>query len=360
MATIFAGGKSNAKDNPDPRVSLLFLENDADLDRWFKIEDKFLKHDLLADGTGPNSKAKRKPFVALDLKPLYGLRPEDVNYLAGQVEAGIVFMKSSKVMKDKWGKPLISIQEAGAREKKIRAMKNELMTKYLGYHLLSKRPEYQPYTAESFDEFTEENRITRVELELWVDKSLAMEAEAKWLNGRTKAFNKTFDAADYPEAVRGMWKRFLSSHAEETMETVNLLEFENEFCCKVLDSRTWDVSSILADSSVKSWRREGKMHMYFWFLFRITGAGVEPMRLESHKLKRVFDALEYRSASARVVHAQSPAVLITDAIGFYDVLSHLKRRHEEVKVRFWDYHVINYIPNAADGFPKPALTGSRL
>ena len=99
MATIFAGGKSNAKDNPDPTVPLLFLENDADLDRWFKIEDKFLKHEL-PDGTGPDSKAKRKPFMALDLKPLYGLRPEDVNYLAGQVEAGIVCMKSSKVMKD--------------------------------------------------------------------------------------------------------------------------------------------------------------------------------------------------------------------------------------------------------------------
>ena len=68
--------------NPDPRVLLLFLENDADLDRWFKIDDKFLKHELL-DGIGPDSKAKRKPFVALDLKPLYGLRPEDVNYLAG-------------------------------------------------------------------------------------------------------------------------------------------------------------------------------------------------------------------------------------------------------------------------------------
>ena len=89
-----------------------------------------------------------------------------------------------------------------------------------------------------------------------------------------------------------MWKRFLSCHTEETVETVNRLEFESEFYCKVLDSRTWDVSSILADSFVKSWRGEGKTHMYFWFLFRVTGARVEPMRLESHKLKRVFDPLE--------------------------------------------------------------------
>ena len=267
-------------------------------------------------------------------------------------------MKSSKVMKDSWGKPLISIQEAGARGKKIRAMKNELMSHYLGYHLPSKQPEYQPYTAENFDEFAEKNMITRAELELWVDKSLATVAGAKWLDGQTKALNKTFDPEDCPEAVRGMWKRFLSCHAEETVETVNRLEFESEFCCKVLDSRTWDVSSILADSFVKSWRREGKTHMYFWFLFRVTGAGVEPMRIESHKLKRVFDALEYRSGSARVVQARSPAVLITDAIGFYDVLTHLKRRQEEVSVRLWDYHVINYIPDAADNFPKPAPIGS--
>ena len=118
------------------------------------------------------------------------------------------------------------------------------------------------------------------------------------------------------------------------------------------------MSSILADSSVKSWCGEGKMHMYFWFLFRVTGAGVEPMRLESHKLKRVFDALEYRSGSARVVQVRSPAVLIIDATGFYDVLTHLKRRQEEVSVRLWDYHVINYIPDTVDSFPKPAPTGS--
>ena len=168
-----------------------------------------------------------------------------------------------------------------------------------------------------------------------MDKSLATKPGAKWLERRIKALNKTFDPNDCPDTVRSMWKRFLTVHAEETAERESRLEFESEYCCRVLDSRTWDVSSILADASVKSWRGEGKTHMYFSFLFRVTADGPEAMRLENNKLKRLFDALEYRNVSRRVLEARSPAMIITDTTGFHEILCHLKKRHEEVKARLW-------------------------
>ena len=97
MSTIFASAKGN--DHADLRIPLFFMENDDDVNRWIRIEEKFLQHGL-PDDTGLDSKAKRKPFVVVDFKPLYGLRPEDVNYLAGLVEAGSVCMKNTKLIRD--------------------------------------------------------------------------------------------------------------------------------------------------------------------------------------------------------------------------------------------------------------------
>ena len=98
----------------------------------------------------------------------------------------------------------MSIQYVGAREKKIRAMKNELMCHYQDHPLSSKKPEYIPYTAEEFEVFTAKKKITRAELELWVDKSMATESGKEWLEGQVKALNKTFDPNDYPKAVKSM------------------------------------------------------------------------------------------------------------------------------------------------------------
>lgn len=349
MSTIFTGFK-----NPDPdlRIPLLFMEKDEDVERWIQIDKNFLLG-MLPDGGGPYSKGKRKPLAYTDYKPLYGLRNEDLNYLADLVERGIVCMKTTKLNQDILGMPVIPIGVAAGREKKVRAMKNELMCHYKQHPLPSKKPEYIPYSAAQWDEFADEKKITRDQVQWWVDKTLATDVGSAFLDGRTRALNKTCDPHDCPPAVIAMWESYFNAHAGEEVEAAASHDFDNDYDCRVMDDRSWDISKVLTNTSVKAWRGEGKTHMYFWFLFEVTGAGPRAKLLEYHKLKRLFDALEYRDVGRQLLSARSPAVLMTDAVGFHDVLTHLQRRREECKVRVWDWHVIHYIPDRADGFPKP-------
>ena len=55
MLTILTSVKGN--DSPELRIPLMFLENDANVDRWIQIEDKYLKY-LLPDGAAFDSKEK--------------------------------------------------------------------------------------------------------------------------------------------------------------------------------------------------------------------------------------------------------------------------------------------------------------
>jgi hypothetical protein len=80
MSTIFTRFKN--PDSPDLKIPLLFMEKDEDVQRWIQIDKDFLRH-VLPDSNGPKSKGKRKPLSYTDFKPLYGLRNEDLNYLAG-------------------------------------------------------------------------------------------------------------------------------------------------------------------------------------------------------------------------------------------------------------------------------------
>jgi len=63
---------------------LLFLEEDADVMKWIKIEEDYLQYkfpsndDKLIDQT----KGLRKPLTLFGFKTLYGLRVEDINFLA--------------------------------------------------------------------------------------------------------------------------------------------------------------------------------------------------------------------------------------------------------------------------------------
>ena len=77
-----------------------------------------------------------------------------------------------------------------------------------------------------------------------------------------------------------------------------------------------------------SWRGTGKIHIYFWFMFENTRVGIQVKLLENQKLKRLFDALEYRDSTSYVVRARSPAIVFTDAQGFYALLCHLQKRFE--------------------------------
>ena len=87
---------------------------------------------------------------------------------------------------------------------------------------------------------------------------------------------------------------------------------------------------------MKAWRGEGKTHMYFWFLFKVRSLGTRAMILESQKLQKVFDALEYFDPVDKRMAARSPTVLITDARGFHDIICHIEQRMTATGVRVWD------------------------
>ena len=128
----------------------------------------------------------------------------------------------------------------------------------------------------------------------------------------------------------------MNSHSEETVEAAIRQEFEENYCCRVLDSRTWDISATLSDALVQAWCGEGKTHIYFWFLFKVGSLGTRPMILESRKLQKVFDAFEYFNPIDKCMAALSLAVVITNAQGFHDIIYHIERRMTATGVRVWD------------------------
>ena len=248
------------------------MEDDDDVDKWVKIEECFLTGEL-PDGGGDDSKAKRKPFAKDDFKSLYGLRTKDINYLADLVASGEVCMKNVRPSAIYYGRKVISLIAAGARERQIRVMKNELMLHYKQHQLLSKAADYVPYSAAEWDSFAAENKITRNDLELWVDKSLATKLGTEWLKGRTQGLIKTTDPNDCPPAVKSMWQSFMGVHAEEAAKAVAVQSFDMQYCCHEMEDSTSDISCILVNDAVKAWRGVGKTHVYFWFLFEETRVG---------------------------------------------------------------------------------------
>lgn len=85
MTTIFTAVKNN--DATDLRIPLVFLEDDADVDKWIKIVENFMSG-LLPNSSGEyGGKPKGKTLSQFDLKTLYGLRPKDINCMAGIVES---------------------------------------------------------------------------------------------------------------------------------------------------------------------------------------------------------------------------------------------------------------------------------
>jgi hypothetical protein len=91
---------------------------------------------------------------------------------------------------------------------------------------------------------------------------MATELGKEWLEGRTRALNKTCDPDSCPDAVKKMWESYLNAHTKEVEVAVSR-EFEKDYMCRVIDQRSWDITKILTDASVKAWRGEARTHIYF-------------------------------------------------------------------------------------------------
>ena len=61
-------------------------------------------------------------------------------------------------------------------------------------------------------------KITREQLEFWVDKSLTTVLGKEWILARMRPLNKTFDPNLCLESVKAMWKTYMSTRAELIVE----------------------------------------------------------------------------------------------------------------------------------------------
>ena len=211
MSTIFTSVKGNES---DAKIPLLFLPNDENLQRWINIEESYMSFNL--PGTEAlalrKGNVKQKPLALNDFKPLYGLRVEDINYLAGLVESKKVCVKSSKAKGASAALP--SLQDVANREKQIRVMKNKMMCYYRKFNLPSKKPDYVPYIDAEWEGFAIEKKVTRAELATWLDKALVKEVGRAWMEGRTQNFNKTHSPSDCPKDLIGLWEIFIEKRAQ--------------------------------------------------------------------------------------------------------------------------------------------------
>jgi hypothetical protein len=137
LVTIFAGVR--AGDISELRIPLVFMPEDADVQKWVDIEIEYLAG-RLPDASGLldlEGKQERKPLSQFDFKTLYGLRPEDINHLACEVAGGRISVKSGSLGKKGQNvtSKITTLQVAGARIRVIRAMKTELLSHYKGYLL---------------------------------------------------------------------------------------------------------------------------------------------------------------------------------------------------------------------------------
>ena len=239
MSTIFTSVKGNESDS---KIPLLFLPNDDDLFRWTKIEDLFMNFELPGPDslTSRKADAKRKPLTLNDFKPLYGLRAEDINYLAGLVETQKVSIKSSRARGASATLP--TLQDVATREKLMRVMKNEMMCKYRNFHLPSKKPKYVPYSDAEWERFAAGKNVTRAELADWLDKALAMDTGKKWIEGRMRNFNKTHNPSDCPKEVIEMWESFIEKRAQADVAQALEEGFAEVYLAKTMDKNFWNIS----------------------------------------------------------------------------------------------------------------------
>ena len=298
---------------------------------------------------------KRKPIVQNDLKPLYGLRPEDIHFLADLVERKEISVKGSKATKGDKVARLPSFQAAGNRERLMRVMKNELMNHFKKFELPSQKSTYVMYSREDWDDFAKEKSITRAELESCLDKAYATTVGKKWMDDRNRNLNKTSDLKDCPNMVKAMWDAHVYATNQASVAADIQSKFAGKYKCVVLDKLRPDLAGLFASEDVYQWRGGGKTHLFFYFLFnKQEDMSVKPDLLDEVTLRRIFEPLEAIEPNGGSF-ARSGGVIFTDAMGFHAEVSHLETRLRRSKQKVWNWHVVHYIPSRENGFPEPSV-----
>jgi hypothetical protein len=125
-----------------------------------------------------------------------------------------------------------------------------------------------------------------------------------------------------------------------------------------MDASKGNISDVLSTPKIQKWRDKGKRHMYFWVFFHTAkNSTLHEELVEDRRLEKIFTALEVLD-EGNTMSVRSPVVLITDAQGFHDILTHLDKRKKMHKRRVWLWQVVHYIPASNHGFPPPDVVSS--
>ena len=185
-----------------------------------------------------------------DLKLLYGLRPEDIHFLADLVERKEISVKGSKATKGDKVARLLSLQVAGNRERLMRIMKNELMNDFLKWELPSQKSTYIMYSSADWEDFVQDKSITRAELESWLDKAYASTVGKKWMDDWNRNLNKTSNPKDCPNMVKAMWDSYIYATNQASVAADIQSKFAGKYKYVVLDKLRPDLAGLLANEDV--------------------------------------------------------------------------------------------------------------
>jgi hypothetical protein len=108
------------------------------------------------------------------------------------------------------------------------------------------------------------------------------------------------------------------------------------------------------DADVRAWMddtSEDVKFLFVCFCFTTVETGKTKARLlEDKRLSVILDACEEKQSATTTIH--SPAILITDVHGMTQIAKEIEVRKRRSNCTAWDYHVVHYLPQPDDEFPR--------
>ena len=299
-----------SKNAGDGRLPLLYLD-DHHFDKWVSIEKEWLAGrlpDQWGKVVAPHSQgiSGRKNFVENDLKILHGMRNEDVDFVATQIQERKICVKSTNSKSAP--ATLMSMVDFCNQEKKLRAMKDELMNLFKSSPLPSKKSEYVPYSASDWDALATERGYTRETMMALLSRILKLPEGDAYFSRRLDNLVKNPKPGDLPDNIKSVYMSYGAQDPDRPEhEVVDL--YSQKYKCVTYDWFKGNLSAAMNDADVVSWMddmSEDVRFLFMCFCFTTVESGRTKARLlEEKRLSVIFDACELKGIATINVHLTS-------------------------------------------------------
>ena len=128
------------------------------------------------------------------------------------------------------------------------------MLKYKNFALPSKVADYVSYLKEAWDNFAVEHKISRSDLLMWVEATLASFQGSKWMDGRMKPNVRAVE--ETPEVLHSFSKQYIHEGEGVASASTDVSLFDSKYICRTLAARSNPVGFIWKAADVKEWLRE--------------------------------------------------------------------------------------------------------